>query len=315
MGLNFSHDTSCHDYIDPIASGSVQSLRLAALLQARVGTRDPTMSIEDRVIWRATFTPEGPATVRIELKSDDSITVDGHGPGGTWLVERVPGAVGDGDSVPAIVAQHDSVREAQRIHSGLRIPTTSTPFHELIPTILAQRVTSQEAIRQWHGLVREFGSTAPGPHPNLRLPPDPDRLARLSYVDFHPFGIERKRADTIRTTARLAHFLIKDWDESAPRSAHTASLMNLDGVGVWTAAVVGGISFGDADAIQVGDFHVKNTVAWALHGRPRGTDEEMIASMEPYRGQRHRVVRWLQAAGWQAPSRGPRRRNVSIARM
>jgi hypothetical protein len=75
------------------------------------------------------------------------------------------------------------------------------------------------------------------------------------------------------------------------------------------------LAFGDPDALLVGDFHVKNTVAFALEGRIRGTDKEMVATLEPYRGQRHRIVRWLQLNGVRAPARGPRRRIVSITRL
>jgi hypothetical protein len=65
----------------------------------------------------------------------------------------------------------------------------------------------------------------------------------------------------------------------------------------------------------VGDFHTKNTVAHALAGRPRGTDEEMCGILRPYAGQRARVVMWLKLDGWRAPARGPKRRIVSIARL
>lgn len=280
-----------------------------------MGRRDPTLLVDDRSIWRATHTPAGPGAVRVGLNPDGSVHSDGFGPGGEWMVDHVPGLIGDTDRCPDVHAVHDSVRLAQRLHGTLRIPCTMTPYHELIPTILAQRITAAEAVRQWRDLVMRFGSPAPGTIAGLMLPPSPEQLARMSYVDFHPLGVERKRAETIRQVGRFSHHLIKNWDQGASPHSLTAALMNIPGVGPWTAAVVGGISFGDPDAVQVGDFHVKNTVAWALEGRPRGTDDEMIESLEPYRGQRHRVVRWLEAAGWRAPLRGPRRRNVSIARL
>jgi hypothetical protein len=65
----------------------------------------------------------------------------------------------------------------------------------------------------------------------------------------------------------------------------------------------------------VGDFHVKNTVAWALTGRARGTDEEMVATLAVYTGQRWRVVRMLERCGFTAPRFAPRRRLLDIARL
>jgi 3-methyladenine DNA glycosylase/8-oxoguanine DNA glycosylase len=80
----------------------------------------------------------------------------------------------------------------------------------------------------------------------------------------------------------------------------------LPGVGAWTAAEVAFRALGDPDAVSLGDFHIPNMVAWALAGEPRGTDHRMLELLEPYRGQRGRVIRMLEAAGISAPRYGPR---------
>jgi 3-methyladenine DNA glycosylase/8-oxoguanine DNA glycosylase len=197
----------------------------------------------------------------------------------------------------------------------MRLGASGTLYHDLLPTILAQRITAGEAMRQWRRLCGELGDRAPGPHPELRLPPTPDRLAAMPSWWFHPLGIERKRAESLISVAKYFDFLARVSVSTAPAHELTAQLQKIPGVGVWTAAVAGGLAFGDPDALLVGDFHVKNTVAFALTGRIRGTDEEMVATLAPYHGQRHRVVRWLQLNGVRAPARGPRRRIVSITRL
>jgi 3-methyladenine DNA glycosylase/8-oxoguanine DNA glycosylase len=78
------------------------------------------------------------------------------------------------------------------------------------------------------------------------------------------------------------------------------------GIGPWTAAEVGVRALGDPDAVSVGDFHLPNLVAYALAREPRGTDARMLELLEPYRGQRARVVRLLELSGIQAPRYGPR---------
>ena len=85
------------------------------------------------------------------------------------------------------------------------------------------------------------------------------------------------------------------------------------GVGAWTAAEVAHIALGDVDAVSVGDFHLKNQVSWALAGEARGTDERMLELLEPWRGQRARVLRLLGTGGIQAPRFGPRLPTQSIA--
>jgi 3-methyladenine DNA glycosylase/8-oxoguanine DNA glycosylase len=74
------------------------------------------------------------------------------------------------------------------------------------------------------------------------------------------------------------------------------------------------IAYGDPDAVSVGDYHIPNTVAWALAGEPRGDDARMVALLEPFRGHRGRVCLLLEAAGIRAPKYGPRAPIRSFAR-
>jgi 3-methyladenine DNA glycosylase/8-oxoguanine DNA glycosylase len=87
------------------------------------------------------------------------------------------------------------------------------------------------------------------------------------------------------------------------------------GVGPWTAAEVALVALGDADAVSVGDYHIPNTVAWALAGEPRGTDQRMLELLEPFAGHRGRVIRLIEAAGISAPKYGPKATARSIGRL
>ncbi len=80
----------------------------------------------------------------------------------------------------------------------------------------------------------------------------------------------------------------------------------LPGIGLWTAASVAHRCLGDADAVPVGDYHLCHLVTYNLTGKERGDDEQMLELLEPFRGQRGRVVRWLMIAGRTPPRRGPR---------
>jgi 3-methyladenine DNA glycosylase/8-oxoguanine DNA glycosylase len=62
---------------------------------------------------------------------------------------------------------------------------------------------------------------------------------------------------------------------------------------VWTSAEARQRAAGDPDAVSVGDYHLKNAVGWALAGKDRSTDEEMLALLEPFRGHRHRATRLI----------------------
>jgi 3-methyladenine DNA glycosylase/8-oxoguanine DNA glycosylase len=86
----------------------------------------------------------------------------------------------------------------------------------------------------------------------------------------------------------------------------------LPGVGPWTVGSVLGPALGDPDAVPVGDFHYPHIVAWNLAGEARATDERMLELLEPYHGQRGRVLRALVSRGQAAPAFGPRRRTLAI---
>ncbi|HEX6139274.1 MAG TPA: DNA-3-methyladenine glycosylase 2 family protein, partial [Candidatus Limnocylindria bacterium] len=121
------------------------------------------------------------------------------------------------------------------------------------------------------------------------------------YFAFHRLGLERRRAELVRRAARVAPRL----EALAPEGARTL-MAAVPGIGPWTLAEVCRVAYGDADAVSVGDYHVPSVVAWALAGERRADDARMLELLEPYRGQRARVQRLLEAAGIFPPRRGPR---------
>jgi 3-methyladenine DNA glycosylase/8-oxoguanine DNA glycosylase len=82
-------------------------------------------------------------------------------------------------------------------------------------------------------------------------------------------------------------------------------LSAIPGIGPWSIAKTLSFSHGDPDQVEVGDFHLKHMVVHHLTGRPRGTDEEMLELLEPFRPHRGRVTRLLHSLGHE-PSFGPR---------
>ena len=136
------------------------------------------------------------------------------------------------------------------------------------------------------------------------LQPTTETLAGLAYHEFHPLGIEKRRADVIRRAAARAGRLEEALGMES--DAALARLMALPGIGIWTAAGVLHAATGDPDAVQVGDYHLPDVVAWNLAGEPRADDDRMLELLEPYRGQRARVTRLLEAGGKSPPRFGPR---------
>lgn len=260
-------------------------------------------------IWRATRTPDGAASMR--LRQDGSVLLaEAWGPGAEWAVAHSSRLCGEEDDATGFRPVHPFIAEMWRRHPGLRLPRTQAVFEALVPAVVGQLVTSEEARASYRALVTALGERAPGPTP-LTLPPSPQALASTLYWTFHRFGIERRRAETIIRAARSARRL--EETVTMDMAAAYARLEAFPGVGRWTAAKVAAVALGDPDAVPLGDYHLPHVVGYVFDGTPRSTDERMLELLEPYRGHRGRVIRLLTLAGVAAPRFGPRKPLRDIA--
>jgi 3-methyladenine DNA glycosylase/8-oxoguanine DNA glycosylase len=269
------------------------------------------MRLDGGEVWRATRTPEGPATTRIEGGACE-VVATAWGPGAAWALDALPALIGAFDDPSALRPRDHVVKDLHRRFSAVRMCRSDSLVEAAVPSIVEQRVTSSSAHRSFRALVRAFGEPAPGPG-HLMLPPDPDALAAAPYYAFHPLGIERVRAETIRGVCRHRAMLGRA-AKLGPEDAR-GLLIRLPGVGPWTAAEVTRVALGDPDAVSVGDFHTPHLVTWALAGEPRGDDARMLELLRPYSGQRGRVVRLLELGARRPPRRVPGRRLLDIAAM
>src|SRR5690348_10222766 len=57
----------------------------------------PSMRIRDGEAWRATHTPDGPATVRLARDAEGLVDVDAWGPGAEWAAAAAPVMCGEED--------------------------------------------------------------------------------------------------------------------------------------------------------------------------------------------------------------------------
>jgi 3-methyladenine DNA glycosylase/8-oxoguanine DNA glycosylase len=274
------------------------------------GRGDPAMRLARHQVERAGRGRGGPYAIRI-WRSGDGIRAEAWGPGAAWAIDGLPALLGlDDDGTGFEAGRHPLVAQLARRLTGLRIGRSRAVLEALVPAILEQKVTGSEASRAWRGLVARHGEPAPGPL-GLRVPPEPAILAALPYYELHPLGVEQRRAEVIRRVARDAAAL-EGLVAGTPADLDRR-LQSYAGIGPWTAAEVGARALGDPDAVSVGDFHLPNLVAWALAGEPRADDARMLALLEPWRGQRGRVIRLLEASGMAAPRFGPRLAPRSIA--
>jgi 3-methyladenine DNA glycosylase/8-oxoguanine DNA glycosylase len=285
----------------------------------RRGSGDPSVALDGDMLWRATRTPAGPATQAVAAEpASGSVRSWAWGPGAGWVLDRLAGLAGSGDDLAAFSALlaagpgprtppgWSTVAALARTRPGLRIPRTAAVLEACVGSILEQKVAGTEARRSYRELLAANGEPAPGPGAarGLLVPPAAGTLASMPSWAWHAAGVERKRAGTLRRAAALAGRL----EEAAGMGPEDGRrrLRAVPGIGAWTAAEVALVALGDADAVSVGDYHLPHTAAWLLAGRPRGDDALMLELLEPWRGQRGRVLRLLASAA-AAPRFGPRR--------
>jgi 3-methyladenine DNA glycosylase/8-oxoguanine DNA glycosylase len=275
------------------------------LASLRRGSGDPTHRVElGGAVWRTTRTESGPATYRLGQRGPHEVHGTAWGPGAEQAIAALPDLLGARDDPTGLDLRHPLLRDTAARHPGLRVPRSGRVLESLVPTVIEQKVTGQEARSAWRWLLRRYAEPAPGPAPQgMRVPPPADVWRRIPSWDWHRAGVDPRRAQTGMRAAQVAGRL-EEAVGMAPADAERR-LRAVPGIGVWTAAEVAQRALGDGDAVSFGDYHLPSFVGWALLGRPVD-DDGMAELLEPYRPHRYRVIRLLECSGFAKPRFGPR---------
>ncbi len=175
----------------------------------------------------------------------------------------------------------------------------------LVPSIIEQKVTGQEAFSGFRSLVRRHGERAPGPGYDLDLwiQPTPATLRAIPSWEWLKLHIDPARSRAVVLAARVAESLERI-TELSPDEADDR-LRSRPGIGMWTSAEVRARVLGDADAVSFGDYHVAKDIGWALTGEPMD-DHELELYLEPWRPHRGRIQALVAMNGVRRPRRAPR---------
>ncbi|WP_432174270.1 DNA-3-methyladenine glycosylase family protein [Streptomyces sp. Tue6028] len=280
----------------------------------RRGPADPTFrTTPDGSVWRATRTPAGPGTLRVSLRGTEA-RGEAWGPGAEWLLDRLPDLLGASDDPDAFEPRHRLLAHTHHRRPGLRLTRTGLVMESLIPSVLEQKVTTDEAYRAWRLLVRKYGEPAPGPAPErMHVMPAPRTWALIPSWEWHRAGVDNKRASTILRAVRVAARLEEAVSFEPVRAQERLELVS--GIGPWTSAEVVQRSHGAADSVTVGDLHLPGIVGYALAGDRDADDAMMLSLLEPYAGQRHRAARFILLSGRVPGRRVPKMPKWDIGRL
>jgi 3-methyladenine DNA glycosylase/8-oxoguanine DNA glycosylase len=277
------------------------------LSQQRRGAGDPTYRVDFQGRhWRGIRTPVGEATLMVETRPREGrVYAAAWGTGAEWVLDSLPAMLGAEDDPTGFEPTHQVLADVWRHHRHWRIGRTGLVMEALVPAIIEQKVTGQEAFAGFRNLVHRWGNRAPGPGHDIELyvQPDAETLRHIPSWEWLRLHIDPARSKAVVMAARVAH-AVERTVEATPEEADRA-LQSLPGIGVWTSAEVRQRALGDADAVSFGDYHVAKDIGWALTGAAFD-DEELEAFLEPYRPHRGRVQGLVALAGLHRPRLGPR---------
>lgn len=139
---------------------------------------------------------------------------------------------------------------------GLRSPGARTPAEFALGVVLGQQISLAAARTVQGRLATAFARSDARPLARAEgflAAPDPARIAETPLEELRTaLGIMRSRAETLRTlAAAIAGGL--DLGPGADRTEARSRLLELRGIGPWTAELIALRSLGDPDAYPAGD--------------------------------------------------------------
>ena len=272
----------------------------------RRGAGDPTYRVDDAGRhWRGIRTPLGPVTLAVDPLRDGEVRAEAWGPGSAWVLDALPAMLGAEDDPSGFRPAHPVIAEALHRNPHWRLGRGGLVWEALMPAIIEQKVTGQEAFGGFRRLVHFHGEWAPGPGAALHLwvPPAPQTVRAIPSWEWLKLHIDPARSRTLIRAALVADALERTVGLD-PALVDTR-LRSIAGIGVWTSAEVRFRAHGDADAVSFGDYHVAKNLGWALTGEPVD-DAGLEALLEPYRPHRHRVQALVGSVAGHRPRHGPR---------
>lgn len=267
----------------------------------RSGRHDPTLRVAEDRVNCGMLTSHGPVTVTA-VAADLTLQVRLEGAGADWLEPHLSPLFGLQDD-PSGFAPTGAVLRLMKRSPGIHLVRLPVVFHRLIRIVLHQLVTWEEAAAGWQVMTQRYGEEAPG-ESGLMIGPSPATLNSLAYYDLVDCGILPRQARLILKLAAEHRRIEKaraQGDEQLIRF-----LSRISGIGEWTLQTLRGSALADPDAVVTGDYGLPHTVCWFFRKQARGTDEEMLQLLEPFRGHRYRVQQLLMQSGIKPPRRGPK---------
>lgn len=186
------------------------------------------------------------------------------------------------DSIAGQLSKDKVLAPLVKANPGMRVPGAFKGFEMGLRAILGQQVTVKAATTIAGRLIAVFGEPFVTPYPELnRLTPAPARVAEATVDDLARHGIVSARCRSIIALAQAEVSGKLSLDSGVRHNPDTTieRLVELPGIGQWTAHYIAMRALRWPDAFPKGDIAVLNN----LGGVTAKQAEEMSQAWRPWR--------------------------------
>jgi AraC family transcriptional regulator of adaptative response / DNA-3-methyladenine glycosylase II len=216
-------------------------------------------------VYRRTIVVDGePGVLELSPGGDDHLLLVVHLPRWdelTHLVARARRIANldlDLDEATGRLSRDPTIGPLLRARPGLRTPGTWDPFETGVRAIVGQQVTVGAATTITGRIVRRLGKPVRGLS-QLGLTHAFPPAATLAGADLDGLGLPRARQHAVRSFARAVADDAIRLDGSAGLDDLTASIVEIDGLGPWTANYLA-LRLGERDAFPDSDLGLRRAL-------------------------------------------------------
>jgi AraC family transcriptional regulator of adaptative response / DNA-3-methyladenine glycosylase II len=244
---------------------------------------------DGRTYRRSVRTPDGSAALlelaltsserdaRLHVHGEDRSAIDGLAEAARRLLDLDADPV----SVDAALAHDPALAPLVAATPGTRVPGTVDGFELAVRAIVGQQVSVAGAGTTLGRIVARLGEAfAPPAGSVTHLFPTPAAMASASCADL---GVPGRRAEALRTVARLVDTGALDLTERSDPEVTRARLASIPGVGPWTVGYIAMRALRDRDAFPTGDLGVRRGAAALGLGHDDGSIAARAERWRPWR--------------------------------
>ncbi|MEO8193310.1 MAG: DNA-3-methyladenine glycosylase 2 [Gemmatimonadales bacterium] len=184
------------------------------------------------------------------------------------------------DVIAAHLGQDPLLSDSVVRNPGIRVPGAFDGFELAVRAILGQQITVKGATTLAGRFVHAFGEPMNTPHAGLdHLSPTPQRVAGASVEELTSLGLLRTRAQSIITLGREVASGRLSLEAGVDPEKTIAQLVELPGIGAWTAHYIAMRALRWPDAFPKEDIALRKS----LGGVTASSAEKLSETWRPWR--------------------------------